>query len=93
MPKAILENVVVARSARGQGLGKRLISHCLESLRLAGVRKVSLLTNHARTDPHVRRQLPQRMRCRQPGNAGSHHHHVRHQASLPCHRDLRATGS
>jgi GNAT superfamily N-acetyltransferase len=51
-PYAIIENVVVDETRRGQGYGEALLRHAIEEARRAGCYKVSLTSNKRRTDAH-----------------------------------------
>lgn len=51
-PYAIIENVVVDESARGQRIGEALIGEAVEAARQAGCYKVTLTSNKRRTDAH-----------------------------------------
>ncbi len=49
---AILEDVVVAESRRGQGIGKRMMAHIGELCREKGCYKIALSSNRHRTAAH-----------------------------------------
>jgi GNAT superfamily N-acetyltransferase len=51
-PYAIVENVVVDESARGQGWGEQLMQRAIELAREAGCYKVGLTSNMTRVDAH-----------------------------------------
>lgn len=51
-PQAMLDAVVVARSRRGSGIGKRMIRKALEIAALAGCYKMTLSSNLKRADAH-----------------------------------------
>ncbi|GAB3246661.1 GNAT family N-acetyltransferase [Chitinimonas naiadis] len=51
-PYALLENVVVAAAARGQGLGARLFSDIDRRCLARDCSKIMLLSNASRTDAH-----------------------------------------
>jgi GNAT superfamily N-acetyltransferase len=50
--RSLIEGVRVASSARGTGLGTRLIEWAIEESRARGCRMVQLTTNKSRTDAH-----------------------------------------
>ncbi len=52
-PWAIVENVVVADSVRGRGVGWMLMTHAVELARQAGCYKVQLLSRKERADAHA----------------------------------------
>lgn len=51
-PYAIIENVVALREFRGQGLGRAMVKHAIETAWGAGCYKVMLLTGRADPDVH-----------------------------------------
>jgi ribosomal protein S18 acetylase RimI-like enzyme len=51
-PWAIVENVVVTESSRGQGIGQALMGRVLEIASAAGCYKVQLLSRKERADAH-----------------------------------------
>jgi GNAT superfamily N-acetyltransferase len=51
-PWAIVENVVVAAAARGQGVGTALMRRAAELARQAGCYKIQLLSRRQRVDAH-----------------------------------------
>lgn len=53
MPFAIIENVVVDRAFRRQGLGRALMEHARTLARQAGCYKLSLSTNLKRREAHA----------------------------------------
>jgi ribosomal protein S18 acetylase RimI-like enzyme len=56
--RAIIEDVIVDESARGQGIGEALVRHCLEIARERGVPAVTLTSNPKRESAN---RLYQRM--------------------------------
>jgi len=52
-PWAIVENVIVASSARRIGIGKALMEHVIEQARSAGCCKLQLISGKHRTDAHA----------------------------------------
>ena len=53
MPSAIAEDVVVAPSNQGNGIGRRMMTHALTEARLAGCYKLALSSNRKRTQAHA----------------------------------------
>lgn len=53
MPSAIAEDVVVAPSNHGKGIGRRMMAHALTEARLAGCYKLALSSNRKRTQAHA----------------------------------------
>jgi GNAT superfamily N-acetyltransferase len=51
-PFGMVENVVVARPSRRQGIGRALMTRVISEARAAGCYKVQLLSNQARLDAH-----------------------------------------
>jgi GNAT superfamily N-acetyltransferase len=51
-PEGIVEDVVVARDARGRGIGRRMMEFALERCREAGCYKMALSSNLRREDAH-----------------------------------------
>jgi ribosomal protein S18 acetylase RimI-like enzyme len=51
-PWALVENVVVAESARRLGVGRALMQHAMELAREAGCYKVNLISGNERTGAH-----------------------------------------
>ena len=51
-PYAIVENVVVDATERGDGYGELLLRHAMEEARRAGCYKLSLTSNKRRTEAH-----------------------------------------
>lgn len=52
-PSAIVEDVVVDESQRGQGIGRRMMDHALARAREAGCYKLALSSNLKRTRAHA----------------------------------------
>lgn len=52
-PSAIAEDVVVDHGRRGQGLGRQLMAHAIETARQAGCYKLALSSNSKRTQAHA----------------------------------------
>ena len=52
-PAGIIEDVVVARSARGKGIGRRMMELALERCREAGCYKAVLSSNLRREEAHL----------------------------------------
>lgn len=51
-PFAVLENIVVAQTARGQGVGRRLLQTAEEFCMASGCSKILLLSSVERTEAH-----------------------------------------
>jgi GNAT superfamily N-acetyltransferase len=51
-PYAIIENMVVDKNCRSQGIGRKLIEHAEALAKEAGCYKLSLTSNKGRTDAH-----------------------------------------
>lgn len=51
-PVAVVEDVVVASSARGRGIGRSMMEFAIEASRMAGCYKLMLSSNLRRTDAH-----------------------------------------
>jgi GNAT superfamily N-acetyltransferase len=52
-PWAIVENVIVAESARRRGVGRALFEHLIDHARSAGCFKIQLLSGNQRTAAHA----------------------------------------
>ena len=52
-PWAIVENVIVAATARRRGVGRALMGHLLDRARAAGCCKLQLLSGKRRTEAHA----------------------------------------
>lgn len=52
-PSAIAEDVVVAESRQGQGIGRQLMAHAIEQARQAGCYKLALSSNSKRHQAHA----------------------------------------
>lgn len=53
IPSAIAEDVVVAESRQGQGIGRHMMAYAVEQARLAGCYKLALSSNRKRKDAHA----------------------------------------
>ena len=53
MPSAVVEDVVVQSTRRGQGIGRRMMAHAREQAREAGCYKLALSSNLRRSDAHA----------------------------------------
>jgi len=51
-PAGVVEDVAVARSRQGRGIGRAMMAHALEECRKAGCYKLALSSNVQRADAH-----------------------------------------
>jgi GNAT superfamily N-acetyltransferase len=52
-PSAIAEDVVVAHSRHGQGIGRQMMAHAMDQAKQSGCYKLALSSNHKRKDAHA----------------------------------------
>jgi GNAT superfamily N-acetyltransferase len=52
-PSAIAEDVVVAKTHQGQGIGRQMMAHALQQAKEAGCYKLALSSNRKRKDAHA----------------------------------------
>lgn len=49
---AILEDMVVDQASRGDGIGRQLLAHAIETARTGGCQRITLLTDHDNIKAH-----------------------------------------